>query len=660
MSWLDYIQKEATIPEWPYPVHYGKENLITTDVLVLGGGIAGCHAAINAVKRGVNVVIMEKGATKRSGSGGPGVDHWLSACTNPCSRLTPEELTSSIINSLNGYDNIPLRYINCKESWDTLLECENMGVQIRDINEEFKGADFRDEKTKLMFAYDYENQVDIRVYGHTMKPNLYKEAKRLGVDIYDRVMITSLLTKNGMPGTRVVGATGIHVRTGEFYIIKARATVIATGLPGRLWVFSTELRSIFRDFNNTGEGYAAGWNAGAEFALMEQSMQDAGTFAYIAYGVGNPDNTWYGASMVDEKGKEVPWYNRDGKQLDTIKERFRPAPGQKFILGQGTGATYTYENQINRIPIDLPDRIRRGEITLPLYADLTCLPEHERRAIFGLMVGNESKTRIPVYDIYTKAGFDPDKDMLQAPLYPPQEYERTNFWSGMAVPHWRGFHSGGLIADWELKTNLEGLFAAGGVIYGGGAHSSAASSGRYAGRMAAAYANTTPDPEINLDQIAKEKKRVYEPLKHKKNAIGWKELNAGICRIMQDYCGMYKSKEILETGLRLFKELRESEAAAVYASNPHELGRALECYTLITIGEMIMHASMVRKASSHLLNFYRIDYPTTDPPEWNKLLPIMIKNDEVKVRELPLDYHLKPPFNSTYEENYRYYCQCHV
>ena len=38
--------------EWPYPVNYGKENKVDTDVLVLGGGLAGCHAAINAAKRG--------------------------------------------------------------------------------------------------------------------------------------------------------------------------------------------------------------------------------------------------------------------------------------------------------------------------------------------------------------------------------------------------------------------------------------------------------------------------------------------------------------------------------------------------------------------------------------------------------------------------------
>ena len=65
--------------EWPYPVNYGKENEVDADVLILGGGVAGCHAAISAAKRGAKVVVVEKGAVIRSGSGGAGVDHWHGA-----------------------------------------------------------------------------------------------------------------------------------------------------------------------------------------------------------------------------------------------------------------------------------------------------------------------------------------------------------------------------------------------------------------------------------------------------------------------------------------------------------------------------------------------------------------------------------------------------
>jgi succinate dehydrogenase/fumarate reductase flavoprotein subunit len=90
-----------------------------------------------------------------------------------------------------------------------------------------------------------------------------------------------------------------------------------------------------------------------------------------------------------------------------------------------------------------------------------------------------------------------------------------------------------------------------------------------------------------------------------------------------------------------------------YAANPHELGRLLECHTILTVGEMVMHASLARRASSSQLDFRRLDYPALDPPEWRKLLPVRRERDEVVSRDLPLDYYLRPPFASTFEDNYR-------
>ena len=81
--------------EWPYPIKWGEERTVVTDVLILGGGIAGCWAAISAAKKGVKVALVEKGAVIRSGAGGSGCDHWESAATNPCSKVTPEELTQA-------------------------------------------------------------------------------------------------------------------------------------------------------------------------------------------------------------------------------------------------------------------------------------------------------------------------------------------------------------------------------------------------------------------------------------------------------------------------------------------------------------------------------------------------------------------------------------
>jgi succinate dehydrogenase/fumarate reductase flavoprotein subunit len=290
---------------------------------------------------------------------------------------------------------------------------------------------------------------------------------------------------------------------------------------------------------------------------------------------------------------------------------------------------------------------------LPLYADLSRLPETERRAIFGLSVGNEGKTRAPVYEALTKAGFDPDRDLLQAPVMHPGAYGHANFWAGMTGPHWRQWTCGGLLVDWDLRTSLEGLYAAGGAIFGGGAHSSAAASGRYVGRLAAAGAKVAPEPQVDPQQIAREKARLYAPLADRGRGIGWKELNAGIDRVMQDYCGAYKSEPVLRAGLDLLQGLRESEATTVTAANPHELAHALECDALITAGEAVVHASLARHASSDLLNFVRLDYPEVDPPAWRKHLAIRTLHGDVQVRDLPLDYHLQPPYAPGYEENYR-------
>jgi succinate dehydrogenase/fumarate reductase flavoprotein subunit len=651
-TWYESFQNNGTLPEWPYPIRYGWENRIAADVLVLGGGIAGCHAAINAARKGARVVVVEKGMTKRSGSGGAGVDHWGYACTNPCSKISPEEFAGLMVAASQGYTNGLARYIDAKESWEAALDCESMGMRIRDIGDDFKGADFRDDETRLMFAYDYDNRTCLRVFGYNVKPCLYNEMKRLGVKIYDRVMVTSLLNENGRQGGRVVGATGINSRTGEFYVFQSRATIVSTGGVGRLWVFAPELigPSTMNDFNASGAGQAIGWQAGAEFALLEQSSASMGYNSFAMFSMGNAHNTWQGAPIVDANGHEVAWFDNTGKELKTIGERFRLSPGQKTALRM----THWLDPQ-------LVERISRGEIALPLYADLTRMPETERRAIFGLMVGNEGKTRIPLYNAYTRAGFDPDKDMLQAPVMAPAGYNTPVFWFGAPMPHLRRVSDPGpgcgFMVDWDFRTSLEGLYAAGGgCVFGAGDHASAAASGRYSGRKAAAYAETAPEQEVDPLQVETEKARAYAPLQQAQNGTGWKELNYAIARVMQDYCGQYRSGQTLKLGLRLFQELKDNEAAAAYAANPHELCRTLECFSLITLGEMMMHASLARQASSLPLDFHRLDYPQPDPPEWRKLIPIRLVDNRVETREAPLDYHLKPPFAPTYQENYKLHC----
>ena len=70
----EIVGEKSRLPEWPYPILYEKEQEIETDILVIGGGMAGCWAAISAARKGLKVAMVEKTATVRSGAVGPGAD----------------------------------------------------------------------------------------------------------------------------------------------------------------------------------------------------------------------------------------------------------------------------------------------------------------------------------------------------------------------------------------------------------------------------------------------------------------------------------------------------------------------------------------------------------------------------------------------------------
>jgi succinate dehydrogenase/fumarate reductase flavoprotein subunit len=622
--------------EWPYPLEYDQEEIITADLLVLGGGVAGCMAAISAARRGQKVVVVEKGATRMSGAGGSGSDHWESAATNPCSGVTPEELTQAMLDDNDGYNNGISHYIECREGYDRLLDIEKMGGKIRDSDDEFKGAAFRDEKTKFLFAYDYKNKITFRVWGTTFKPAMYKELKRLGVKVVDRVMATSLLTENGKQGGKCVGATGIHTRTGKFFIFRAKATIICLSRPARIWLFSSDHTGLceFRPPQCIGDGHAMGWRAGAEFAMMEKSVGaefSASGRSYPPYGAGNNHNTWYGASIIDSAGKEIPYADRDGNILKSVEERFLPSANQTFFLKGGAIDDASYKIA-GPETVPFSKMVEQG-YKLPFYADLSGMPEMERKAIWGLMVGEEGKTRVPIYENYKKAGFDPEKHVLQC--------YGIGWTSASFLPQERQLFGlpGGFMNDWYLATNIEGLYAAGDSLYASNCFGHAAATGHYAARHASKYASAAVPVGFDRQQADAEKRRIYAPLKNKPEvSIGWKELNQGISKTMQNYCGEVKYADLLNIGLQRLKEYEAEVVPRTFAYNPHELTRLLEVFDILTVSQIILHASLARKASSKALSFKRGDFPGQEKAEDKKLIIIKQLEDRIILAEKPTDF----------------------
>ena len=200
-----------------------------------------------------------------------------------------------------------------------------------------------------------------------------------------------------------------------------------------------------------------------------------------------------------------------------------------------------------------------------------------------------------------------------------------------------GGDTGGLVIDWNLRTSLEGLYCAGDQIFAGNYHHHAAVTGRYAGRKAAEYAIMADEPILHRIQVEEEKTRIYTPIK-RNEGIEWKELNAGICRVMQNYCGDPKNGELFKIGLMWLDDIEKNVASCSYASDPHKLGRTLDVLDLLTCGQVIIHACDARKASSDVLDFHRLDYPEIDPPEWKKWLTIKMETGEIKHDSMPIDF----------------------
>ena len=634
--------------QWPYPNEVGQEEVAECDVLVLGGGLAGCFAAIAAAQKGKSVILVEKGATERSGSAGTGVDHWESACTNPCSQVTPEEIAEAYVEEQDYYSNGIAHYITCREGYDRMLDVESYGGKIRDTEDEFKGAEFRDDKTKLMFAYDYKNKFTLRIWGSTFKPALKKELERVGVRIYDRTEATALLTKTVDGKKRGIGAMGMNVHTGKFLIFKAKATILTMSRPARIWLFNSDMMGLseFRPPQSIGSGHAMGFRAGIEFALMEKSVRgefSAAGRSFPPYGAGNNHNTWYAATMVDARGVEIPYVDRDGNELKTVSERYYPAKGQKFFLKGGVIDNPKYEFR-GPETVDFEELMKRG-YQLPFYADLSRMPEFERKVIWGMMVGEEGKTKIPILKNYNDRGFDPTKHMLQS--------YGTGWQSASFLDQERQLFGapGGILNDWDMKTNIDGIYAAGDQLFASDCAGFACCTGHYAGRKAADYTDTVQLEDYDAGEADRERARLFAPL-YREEGMDWRELNMAIAKAMQNYCGGVKCDDLLKEGLDLLESFEKDIVPQISCENPHERMRAHEVFDILDVAKLILHACIARKSSSAPLFFQRSDYPQMDPEEDKRIITIRQENGKIIEGSVPLGYfgNLKEEYEKRNQE----------
>lgn len=225
-----------------------------SDVLVIGSGGAGCRAAIEASKQGLDVIIISKGLSFKSG------------CTtlaeggyNAAFGYVDEEdsVETHFDDTLKGgaYLNDPeLARILVGESPEGLKELERYGAMFDrqesgELNQRpFGGQTFR----RTCFQGDRT--------GHEMMNALKEEVIRKGIETIEEVMITSLITHEGS----VLGACGISLKNSNFLVFQAKSTILATGGAG--WMYPVTSNAL----QKTGDGFALAYQVGADLLDMEQ------------------------------------------------------------------------------------------------------------------------------------------------------------------------------------------------------------------------------------------------------------------------------------------------------------------------------------------------------------------------------------------------------
>lgn len=196
-----------------------------------------------------------------------------------------------------------------------------------------------------------------------------------------------------------------------------------------------------------------------------------------------------------------------------------------------------------------------------------------------------------ILDNMAEEGIDPGKHAIEFRTY------------GIGV-------NGGIWFNTDGETSLKGLFSAGQEYSGDMAF--AAIFGWSAGEKAARYAKEADfGDDSNARERVDERVHLLEAILSREEGATWKEANLALQQIMSDYAGLVRSETLLEQGLRNLGRLREKAYKTMVARNGHELGRCLETFNLLDVGEAVMLCARERRETRGRHN--RTDYPFTNP-----------------------------------------------
>jgi succinate dehydrogenase/fumarate reductase flavoprotein subunit len=534
------------------------------NVLVVGGGLAGCMAAIRAAELNDDVILVDKSDPRRSGCAATGVDHiwaYFPEVQGPEGVSLEDLVEDHIISLANGLINREMIHYIAATSLDRILDLERFGVKVRYADSTLPG------KFRLQYQL-HACRNTLHFDGRDVKRLMVNAALERGVKIAGRVMAVDLLVHDG----QAAGVVGYGTRDGKLHLFRAKAVVLATGRPNRLYktgvgeVFSTRMPPTL-----TGDGKAAMFRAGTEIINME--------FASIP-------GRWASKNFVRGGGLPRGSYQPPGIGLNALDEVIWPRYHELERYGQpwrgrrtqpGTGRSYGAELAAGRGPI---------------YADMSWGSDKDQ-AYMRWAVSNEG------------SGWALNHVLEQYGL----DYRTTKIEITGIEPEHSAAGACGPIVDETCQTSLPGLCAAGDEAGGipGSVVPGALTMGYLSGEQAAGFAARIDSVPVGDGE--EPAAAFCSEIMAREQGDPWQDAQAFIQNTMSYYNLAIKSETMAQRGLECLDYLKRT--MRLVAANPHELTHCLEIRNIIECGEMILRATVQRKESRYAI-LKRVDYPERD------------------------------------------------
>jgi len=542
------------------------------DILIIGGGVADCYAAVKAKEANPNldVLVVEKAAIRRSGAAARGMDA-MNVVVIPGYNTVEQYVESVRASSMGVFDEAVTRRI-AEDSYAALLQLEEWGVEFpRDKDGRY-----------MMAAFQPKGSFIVEMRGDSFKPILAERVEKSGARVVERTMATRLLTAKG----HVTGAVGYNVRDGSLLVVSAKAVILACGGADRVGLPATGyLHGTFNCPYNAGDGYSMALYAGAELVNLEYTATSAMTKDFN--GPGLSTFIRHGGVMVNALGEAfLAKYSPELKERAPAGVRYQAAR-QEILEGRG-----------------------------PIYFRLSHLSEEKIKLIEdGIFTVERPTTR----DFLEAKGFDMRRDDVEVIL-------TETYLEG-------GHGMSGLRINDEGETNIEGLYAAGDVAANPfGFLTAALVFGSVAARNAAKYIAGKKSPKVDEVQVESEVRRVSRLAS---GEIDPRQFEYKTRRIVNEYVQPPKSETRLKNALRYIEKLRADENN-LHADDPHNTMKALAASAILDCVDMTTLSSIERKESRWGLMHQRVDYPKRDDAHWLGYIAVTMKDGRVHAEPKPL------------------------